>query len=105
MELTKEQLRLLCESCRQNGMTPSFAHEFIPKALREHATTLRGMQRWHNDFLEGTRTAVENASKSGRPCSTSTEKNVELVENYLIDWPSAAVENIAYGTSLSSTSV
>ncbi len=94
MEYTKEQLRFLCESCRRNEMTPSQTHTFISKAWGDHAITLRSVQQWYKDFSEGTRTSVENASKSGGPCSSGTEENMDLVKNYLTDWPDASVKDI-----------
>jgi hypothetical protein len=105
MELTKEQLRFLSESCRRNAMTPSQAREFIVKAWGEHAVTLRSVQRWYKEFSEGTRASFEDEHKSGRPRSSRTEENMEVIEKYLLDWPNASVEDIANATALSSTSV
>jgi hypothetical protein len=79
MELTKEQLRFLSESCRRNAMTPSQAREFIVKAWGEHAVTLRSVQRWYKEFSEGTRASFEDEHKSGRPRSSRTEKGANLL--------------------------
>lgn len=75
-------------------MSPSQAHGFIVAAWGEDAVSLRTIQRWYKEFCEGTRTTLEDANRSGRPRSSRTEANMEIVEQYLTEWLNALATHL-----------
>jgi transposase len=104
MEYSKEHLRFVCETCRRNKMTAAQAHEFIATAWGTDSVSFRTIQRWFKEFTEG-RTSLQEMSRCGRPRSSRTEENMEIVENYLSEWPSSSVDDIAHATGLPASSV
>ena len=82
MDVSREQVRLLVESCRRNKMTPQETHNFITTAWGDTATSLRSVYRLLKEFTEG-RTSLEEKERSGRPASSATVENVEKVNNLI----------------------
>jgi hypothetical protein len=68
MEVTREQVKFLIETCRRNGMAAKQCHEFITTAWGSESTSLPSVYRLYKEFSEG-RTAFLDKERPGRPAN------------------------------------
>jgi transposase len=104
MNVTKENLRLLTETCRRNKMSAKDTHNFIVQAWGE-VVTLRSVQRWFVEYTEGQRDSFEDGERCGRPKVIRTEENSDEIGNFIAEHPDATLAEISKCTGISPSSV
>jgi transposase len=101
MDITQENIRVLVETCRRNAYSPGEAFTFITKAWGQDAIAMSTIYKLYKEYEEDTRTSFADAARSGRPCSSRTVDNINLVREFLDEDPHITVEELAEVTDLS----
>ena len=94
MEVSREQVRLLVESCRRNKMSAQDAHSFITTAWGVKATSLKTVYRLYKEFSEG-RVSFEDKERLGRPSSTASAENVEKIKELIQENSQVSLRGLA----------
>ncbi len=55
----------------------------LKKALSRNAYSDRQIERLYSEFRDGQRQSTDRCERSGRPVSSSTEENIELIEEMM----------------------
>ena len=66
--------------CVKLGESATVTYEKLQRAYGEHSLSRAQMFRWHKSFLEG-REHAENEPRAGRPSTSKTDDNVEMVRS------------------------
>ena len=66
--------------CIKLGKSTTLTYEKLQRAYGEHSLSRAQVFRWHKSFLEG-REQVENEPRAGRPSTSKTNDNVEIVRS------------------------
>lgn len=101
MNLSRENVRLLVETCRRNAYSPGDTFTFITKAWGENAVAMSTIYKLYKEYKAETRTSFSDSVRSGRPCSSHTVDSINLVHEILEEDPRISVEELAEVTDLS----
>jgi len=67
--------------------------------------TERSVYNWYNDFKDGKRTDVGDLSRSGRPRTSTTQDNKELVKDLILESDGMRTQDLLYETQIPETSL
>ena len=82
MELSAEQ-RVAIKFCVKLSKTASEAHEMLQLAYKEAALSCSRTFKWRKKFKNG-RESTEDDHPSGKPKSSKTEGNIEVVKEKIL---------------------
>ena len=97
--------RFYTVTCGMLGKSATEVHFELNEAWKDHAPSLRTVQRWMKDFNEGKRTNLVDAPRSGRPRSTRTEELSNQVADLIKDDPHLSSRDIAELLSCNQTTI
>ena len=100
-KISSAEMRLLVESCRRNNMDAKDTHKFITTAWGNNSITLRSVYRLMEEFSSGKRNSFEDAERSGRPKSATTEGNAKIILNLILEFPHSTIDELQDASELS----
>jgi histone-lysine N-methyltransferase SETMAR len=84
MSLSRTQFRAVLLSDFKRGLTCKQSHENLVKAFGQEAPSLRTVERWFSSFSRK-QWSLEDKSRSGRPATAVTRRNVERIDQLIKD--------------------
>jgi len=102
--VTVEDQRLYIKTETLCGKTPTEIHSALCEVCGEQTEELSTVSRWATRFREG-RVTINDDQRPGRPKTSTDERSVELVADFLAQDRRATCEEISQAAGISPTSV
>lgn len=103
MELSAEQ-RVAIKFCVKLNKTASETHEMLQLAYKEAALSRSRTFEWHKRFKKG-RESTQDDHRSGRPKTSKTEGNIEVVKEKILSDRRLTIREVADDTDLAFATV
>jgi transposase len=104
MEFSREQIRSSIFVALKDQKTPQQTKLELDVAFGKSAPTVKCIKSWFKRFREG-KTDMKDATRSGRPKSAVTDRNVEAVRKLVVADPNSTYRNIQGKVSIGSAAV
>lgn len=101
MEVSRSDIRLIVETCRRNDMTATDTHKFVTKAWGNASISVQSVYRLFTEFASRNRTFFEDKERQGRPRTSRTDENIELLSELLNEDIHVSIDSLVECTGLS----
>jgi len=102
--VTFEDQRSYIKTETLRGKNPTEIHSVMREVCGEQTLDHSTVSRWATRFREG-RVTINDGPKPGRPKTSTDERNVKLVADFLAEDRRATCEEISQATGISPTSI
>ena len=101
MKMDKIWHRDVIKYLQKKELTTKDIHADMVATLGDDAPALSTVKKWAAEFKKQGRTSLEDDPRSGRPSSATTQENIDLVHQMVIDDRRLTVNEIAEAVAIS----
>lgn len=102
---SKEMFRFYAFTEQSRGVTPKLISDRLYEVWKEQAPGYSTVCRWCNDFLTGDRASFSDGDKIGRPMSTCTDDNINIVKGLIEEDYTLSIRDISSITNINTFSI
>lgn len=100
LKMDKVEIRSVVKYLALKGMTPQEVHDDMRQTLGDGAPAYPTVVKWHREFRCG-RESCEDATRSGRPSTSVTQENIDLVSSMVMQDRRMSVKAMAESAGIS----